>query len=266
MEKNWATMLVLEEMTQRSSGISVTIIALNEEADLPRCLESLDFADEVILVDSGSTDRTVEIAKAKGAKVIQEPWHGYGAQKNFAMGHATRPWVLNIDADEVITPELREEIFREIASDKAADGYAVARKTFYMGRWIRYGGWYPNYVTRLVRRERGRWTEPNVHEELRVEGELRQLRNPMLHYTFSDTADQVRTNMRYARQGALDLSAKGMAPSYMKLLAKPLGKFCETYFLKRGFLDGLPGLIISVNAAHSMFLKYAYLMEMSRRR
>jgi glycosyltransferase involved in cell wall biosynthesis len=199
-----------------------------------------------------------------GAKVIEQKWMGYGAQKNFAMSQTVSDWVLNVDADEVITPELRAEIVREITSNKPAAGYAVARKTFYMGRWIRFGGWYPNYVTRLVRKSGASWTEPNVHEQLVPNGELRYLKNPMLHYTFSDIADQVRTNMRYARQGALDLKTKGAPPSYVKLLLKPLGKFLETYFLKRGCLDGLPGFIISVNAAHSMFLKYAYLLEMSR--
>lgn len=249
---------------RKSQTISATVIALNEERDLPRCLESLRFADEIIVVDSGSTDRTVEVARGFGAQVVQEPWRGYGAQKNFAMSRARSPWVLNVDADEVITPELRDEILAEMHSPAPAAGYAVARKTFYMGRWIRHGGWYPNYVTRLVRKEKGAWTEPNVHEELRVEGELRQLRNPMLHYTFSDIADQVRTNMRYARQGALDLRGKGLEPSYAKLLAKPFGKFCETYFLKAGLLDGLAGFIISINAAHSMFLKYAYLIELKQ--
>lgn len=241
--------------------ISATIITFNEEHDLPRCLKNLDFVQEVIVVDSGSTDRTVEVAKQLGAKVIHEPWHGYGAQKNFAMKQAKGPWVLNIDADEVITPELRNEILEEIRTPNAF-GYAIARKTFYMGRWIRYGGWYPNYVTRLVRKEDSHWTEPNVHEELIAVGDLKRLKNPMLHYTFSDIADQVRTNMRYAKQGALDLKAKGVRPSYLRLLFKPLAKFVETYVAKFGFLDGLPGFIISVNAAHSMFLKHAYLFEL----
>lgn len=249
---------------EKCQTISATIITLNEEKDLPRCLDSLGFADEIIVVDSGSADRTVEVATKMGAKVVQEPWHGYGAQKNFAMSLAKSDWVLNVDADEVVTPELREEILSEIRSAQSAAGYSVARKTYYLGRWIKHGGWYPNYVTRLAQRSKGNWTEPNVHEELQIQGELRQLRNPLLHYTFSDIADQVRTNLRYSRQGAMDLHAKDVRPSFVKILAKPLGKFFETYLLKRGFLDGLPGFIISINAAHSMFLKYAYLWELSR--
>ena len=249
---------------EKSQTISATVIVLNEERDLPRCLKSLSFCDEIIVIDSGSVDRTAEVARQFGAKVIDEPWRGYGAQKNFAMSQARSAWVLNIDADEAVTPELRDEILAEINSPQAAAGYAVARKTFYLGRWIRYGGWYPNYVTRLCRKSLGSWTEPNVHEELSITGDYRRLKNPMLHYTFSDIADQVRTNMRYAQQGALDLRNRGLPPSYAKLLAKPLGKFVETYVFKRGFLDGLPGFIISINAAHSMFLKYAYLLEMNR--
>ncbi len=252
-------------LPQISQTISATVIALNEERDLPRCLDSLRFCDEIIVIDSGSTDATVAVARKGGARVVVEPWRGYGAQKNFAQAQAVGTWILNVDADEVITPELREEILAEVRSAQAAVGYAVARKTFYMGRWIRHGGWYPNYVTRLVRKGHGAWTEPNVHEELRVEGECRELSNPMLHYTFSDIADQVGTNVRYARQGALDLKTRGAPPSYFRLMAKPFGKFFETYFLKAGFLDGLPGFIISVNAAHSMFLKYAYLLEMNRK-
>ena len=249
-------------LPEKSQTISATVIALNEERDLARCLDSLRFCDEIIVIDSGSSDATVEVARRCGAKVVVEPWRGYGAQKNFAQAQARGTWILNVDADEVITPELREEILRETSSAQSAAGYAVARKTFYMGRWIRHGGWYPNYVTRLVRKGQGAWTEPHVHEELKVTGDCRQFSNPMLHYTFSDIADQVRTNLRYARQGALDLKNKGAPPSYFRLMAKPFGKFFETYFLKAGFLDGLPGFIISVNAAHSMFLKYAYLLEM----
>ncbi len=245
--------------------LSVTIIALNEEKDLPRCLESVQFADEIILVDSGSTDRTVEVAKKFGAKVIQEPWHGYGAQKNFAMDKAKNDWVLNIDADEAVTPELREEILREIKSEQAAASYAVARKTFYLGKWIRFGGWYPNYVTRLARKSKARWTEPHVHEELKAgEGEVRKFQNPLLHYTFSDISDQIRTNMRYAMQGAQDLERKAVKPSLFKLIFKPIWKFIETYLIKRGCFDGLAGFIISVNAAHSVFMKYSFLMERSK--
>ena len=244
--------------------IAATVITLNEEKDLPRCLESLRWVDEIVVVDTNSADRTQEIARSFGAKVINEKWRGYGAQKNFAMEQCKSDWVLNIDADEAVTPELRSEIEAEITSNHPAAGYYVARKTFYLGRWIKFGGWYPNYVTRLCRRTEARWSEPQVHEHLQIKGEVRYLKNPLLHYTFSDIADQVTTNVRYARQGAEEMRKRGVKPSLFKLLFKPFGKFLETYVGKRGFLDGLPGFVISVNAAHSMFLKYAFLIESHR--
>ncbi len=248
-------------MNAEKPRISATIITLNEELDLPRCLEALRWVDEIVVVDTNSTDRTAEIARSFGAKVVQEPWRGYGAQKNFAMDQTTGDWVLNVDADEVITPALKEEILKEVTSSHAAVGYDVARKTWFQGRWILHGGWYPNYVTRLCRRGQGRWSEPHVHEALQITGECRPLREPLLHYTFRDIADQVTTNVKYARNGARELALKGCKPSLALLLIKPLGKFIETYFLKRGFLDGLPGFVISINAAHSMFMKYAFLYE-----
>lgn len=245
-------------------SIAATVITLNEERNLPRCLESLRWVDEIVVVDTSSADRTQEIAKSFGARVIDEKWRGYGAQKNFAMEQCKSDWVLNVDADEAVTPELRAEIEAEISSSRPAAGYYVARKTFYLGRWIRHGGWYPNYVTRLCRRTEARWSEPQVHEALQIRGEVRHLANPLLHYTFRDIAHQVTTNVRYARQGAEEMLRRGARPSILKLIGKPLGKFLETYLLKRGFLDGLPGFVISVNAAHSMFLKHAFLIESHR--
>ncbi len=241
--------------------ISATIIALNEEADLPRCLKSLMFVDEIVLIDSGSIDRTVEVAKSFGAKVVVEPWHGYGAQKNFAQRCCKHPWVLNVDADEEIPPTLRDEILRVVQTANSSDGFAIARKTFYLGRWIRFGGWYPNYVTRLCHKDHGRWTEPQVHESLTVPGAIHRLSQPMHHFTFSNIADQVRSNVRYATEGANQLWKRGKRGSLALLVLKPLSKFVETYFFKLGFLDGLAGLIISVNAAHSAFMKYAFLRE-----
>ena len=173
--------------------------------------------------------------------------------------------MLNVDADERVPPELATEIVEQVAIADAAPlgprGFAVARKTFYLGRWIRHGGWYPNYVVRLADRRFSRWTEPQVHEVLTVQGQTGRLTNALLHYTFAGIEDQIRTNIRYARQGSEEMRGRGGGASLLRLMVKPLGKFIETYLLKRGFLDGLPGFIISVNAAHSMFLKHAFLFE-----
>ncbi len=254
-----------------SLPITVTIITLNEEAKISRALQSVTWAAEVLVVDSGSTDQTREIAKALGARVLTRAWEGYGQQKNYAQDQASYDWVLNLDADEAVSAELRDEIFNFFAEhrDKAAGkgpgpgfvGAAIPRKTFYLGRWIKYGGWYPNYLVRLADRKHARWSQPNVHEELQVQGVVQRFASPLLHDAFSSIEDQILTNLRFSRLGSEDLKKRGAASSLVRLIFKPIGKFLETYVLKRGFLDGLPGFIISVNAAHSMFLKYAYLKE-----
>ncbi len=250
--------------------ITVTMITLNEEEKIARAIKSVEWASEIIVVDSGSTDKTREIAEALGAKVLIHAWEGYGQQKNFAQDQAAYDWVLNLDADETVSGELTQEI-RKILNESAmhqpeAMGYLIPRKTFYLGRWIQYGGWYPNYLVRLAHRRHARWTEPNVHEELQVQGTLHKIEAPLLHDAFSSIEDQILTNLRFSRLGSEDLRRKGKRPSILRLILKPIGKFFETFLLKRGFLDGLPGFIISVNAAHSMFLKYAYLSETEIRR
>jgi hypothetical protein len=241
--------------------ISVTIITLNEELNLPRTLASLKWADEVIVVDSGSTDKTVQIAQQAGAKVLHNNWKGYGQQKNFAQDQATHDWVLNIDADEVVSVESVTEIRSAIEKAGEVTGFFFPRKTFYIGRWIKHGGWYPNYLLRLADKRVSRWTEPSVHEEWVTKGKTAYLKEPLLHYAFSSIQDQILTNLRFSHLGSQDLKRTGQRPSLCKLILKPIGKFFETYLLKGGWKDGLAGLIISVNAAHSMFLKYAYLLE-----
>lgn len=247
------------------SPVTVTIISLNEENNIANAINSVRWADEVIVVDSGSVDKTVDIAKDLGARVIHNPWPGYGQQKNFAQSHASNDWVLNIDADEEVPPELADEIqaalqdVREGRSD--ARGFYFPRKTFYLGRWIQHGGWYPNHLIRLANRKHASWSEPFVHEALEVTGTVLGLQQPLLHYAFPSIQDQILTNLRFSRLGSQDLRRSGKRPSVARLLVKPIGKFLETYVIKRGFLDGLAGFIISVNAAHSMFLKYAYLLE-----
>lgn len=243
--------------------LSVTIITFNEAEHLPQAIKSVQWADETIVVDSGSTDNTVQIAEQLGAKVFHHPWPGYGQQKNFAQKQTKNDWVLNIDADEVVPLELAEAISEALLHAEATQtrGFYFPRKTFYLGKWIRHGGWYPNHLVRLANKKFASWTEPEVHESLEVEGEISLISEPLLHYTFQSIEDQVRTNLRYSRSGSRDLIQRGQGASLIKLLFKPIGKFLETYFIKRGFLDGLAGFLISVNAAHSMFLKYAYLFE-----
>ncbi len=250
--------------------LSVTIIAKNEEGQIAQAIRSVAWAEEVLVVDSGSQDRTREIAEAEGARVIHHDWQGYGQQKNFAQEQARHDWVLSLDADERVSPELAAEIRTELGRvDGSANPWAafsMARRTFYLGRWIRYGGWYPNVLIRLSNRRLSRWTEPNVHEQLLVRGKVLRLKHDLEHDSFGSVHDQVLTNVRFSQLGTSDLRSKGKTGSVVLLLFKPIGKFIETYLLKRGFLDGLAGLIISVNAAHSMFMKYAALLESRLRR
>lgn len=272
-------MLVKKQMTHQEMAlksnlkISVTIITLNEESNLPRALKSVigdELLDEIIVVDSGSTDKTVEIAKSFGAKVVFNPWPGYGKQKNFAQTLAKNDWILSLDADEEITPGLKKEIQQvidKIHEDQSLKdplftrGFALPRKTFFMGQWIKHGGWYPNCKVRLADRRFSSWTEPNVHEELVVNGNVQFLKSPILHYSFSNIQSQILTNLRFANLGSLELHRTGKRASKIRLVLKPIWKFVETFLLKKGFLDGLPGFIISMNAAHSVFLKHAFLIE-----
>ena len=245
--------------------LSITIISLNEEEHIARAIQSAAWADEVLVIDSGSTDRTVAIAQSLGAKVITHAWPGYGPQKNFAQANASHDWVLNLDADEAISEASRLEIEATLEKvgrgEVQAVGFRFPRKNFYLGHWIRHGGWYPNYLVRLGQKSLIRWSEPSVHEELLVQGEIGTMTEPLLHYSFTHLQDQVTTNLRFSKLGAEELKKANRSVTLAHLIWKPVGKFFETYFLKRGFQDGLPGFIISVNAAYSMFLKYAYTLE-----
>ncbi len=249
--------------------LTVTIITLNEEAHISAAIRSVSgWAEEVLVVDSGSKDDTLRIAKELGARVLTNAWKGYGQQKNFAQDQASHDWVLNLDADERATDALKKEIDEQLNPIElkltSAAAFAIPRKNFYLGRWIRFGGWYPNRLVRLADRRRARWSEPDVHEVLTVaqgKGRIKELRQPIEHFGFLAIHDQIETNARYSRLGAQLLLKQGRKSSLTKLILKPLGKFIETYLFKRGFLDGLPGFIISVNAAYSMFMKYSYLIE-----
>jgi glycosyltransferase involved in cell wall biosynthesis len=253
--------------------LTAIIITLNEEHNIARCLRSVAFAGERIVVDSGSTDRTSELAAAEGAVVLRHTWEGYGQQKNWALAQAREPWVLFLDADEELSPELQKEISEFVNANGRVGaaqfwGADLPRKTWFLGRWIMHGGWYPNRLVRLANRKFGRWTEPPVHEALELQSPAYHLRSDLYHYTFRDVGDQVVTNVRFSRLGAAAAAVRGEKGSIARIFLKPVGKFLETYLWKRGFLDGFPGLVISINAAHSIFMKYVELRfeKNSRRR
>lgn len=244
--------------------LTAIVITLNEEENLPRCLQSLRWANEILVVDSGSTDKTQEIARAAGCRVLENAWKGYGQQKNWAMERANHAWVLFVDADEEVGTELRVEIESFLAVGGIIDGQQfwgadMPRKTWYLGRWILHGGWYPNRLLRLAMREKASWTQPAVHESLVVNGPVRRMAADLHHYTFKNVGEQVVTNVRFARLGAKVAAERGETGGFIRILGKPIGKFLETYFWKLGFLDGFPGFVISINAAHSIFMKYVEL-------
>lgn len=240
--------------------LSVTIITLNEEKNIANCIKSAGFADEIIVVDSNSSDRTQEVAESLGAKVHVHPFQGYGQQKNFAASLAKGQWVFNIDADEEISPELRKSIEAILQNPHSKSAYKVPRLTNFCGRWIFYGGWYPGYITRLCKNGEAKWTEPHVHEDLQLLNgkEYGYLEGNLLHYSFPTIKSQIQTNIKYSDLASKDLvERKGRYPYLFELLVRPFFKFIECYIIKKGFLDRAPGFIIAVNAAHSMFIKYS---------
>lgn len=242
--------------------ISACIITLNEERNLPGCLASLDFCSEIVVVDSLSQDQTTEIAGKAGARVIDQAFLGHVKQKQLAVDQASQDWVLCIDADERVSEELRDNIQKLFASGEPERwGYEVSRLSFHLGRWIKHGGWYPDRGIRLFDKGHGHWTGYDPHDRVEIEGPIGRLKGDLTHYVFRDLPHNVETNNKYSSIMAQDLYEAGKRPSLFKLLFKPPFKFFECYVLKKGFLDGLPGFIIAVGAAYSIFLKFAKLWE-----
>jgi glycosyltransferase involved in cell wall biosynthesis len=245
-------------------AIAAVVITRNEEANLPRCLESVrPWASEIVVVDSGSTDRTREIARRYTDRVLVQEWLGYGPQKQFAVEQARAPWVFSIDADEEATPELAREIQ---GLDFAAAGYYVPRQVHYLGRWIRHGVWNPDLVLRLFRRERGRFTRDRVHESVVVEGPTARLSGPLRHYSFRDVAHHLEKLDEMTTLAALQMHERGRSVGFLRLLLQPGWEFARSYLLRQGFRDGVPGLVVAKLHAYHCFLKYAKLWELGRKR
>ncbi len=237
--------------------ISAAIVTMNEERNIARAIGSLACVDEIVVVDSGSDDRTREIAAQLGARVIEEPWRGYAAQKNFAACSASNDWILSLDADESLTPELAAEIAALKQSGAHADGYSFPRLAQYLGRWIRHGGWYPDRKVRLYDRRKAKWVGEYVHESVQVEGTVDQLHGNLLHFTCASLSEHLRTLDRYTTLAAQEVRARGKSIPITCLTVDPVWTFFRSYVLQRGFLDGRQGLAIAWMAALYTFLKYA---------
>ena len=250
--------------------ISATIITFNEEENIRSACDSLDWADEIVIVDSQSTDNTREIAMECGARVIKHEWSGFAAQKQFATDQALHEWVFSLDADERVSEELRISIagLRNRPESRLADGYLIARRSFYLGRWIKAGGWYPDRQLRLFRKSIGRWEGRYIHESVKVKADARieKLSGDILHYSISDAAHHHRMiGERYAPLAARQMFEEGRRTSPVKIAtAAPLA-FIRSFIFKAGFRDGLAGLSIASFAAQHAFLKQLMLWELQRK-
>ncbi len=244
--------------------VSVYVLTTNNRRTIERCLKSLFWAEELVVVDSFSQDGTYEVCKQYAHKLFQRAWTGHRDQYQYAADLTTRDWIMFVDADEEIPNELIEEIRAEInrkAND--TDGYFVYRRTYYLGRWIRYGGWYPDGEIRLYRRNKGRW-EGGLHAKLVVDGKMGVLKNQYHHYTYGNISDQIQTIDKYSEIAAQDLLKSGKTFSLLKLLFHPPFRFIKEYLVKLGFRDGLPGFVIIVSTMFYVFIKYAKLWELQR--
>ncbi len=253
------------------SRISACIISFNEEGNIAACIDSVSFCDEVLVVDSFSKDRTAEIAREKGARVIQEAWRGHIGQKNLAVEAAASEWILSIDCDERVTPRLRSAILDILErGGGAAGGYFISRKLFYLGRWLEHGGWFPEWRLRLFRKAAGRWAGIDPHDHVEVAG--RTARIPpggpgeeaavILHRSFASLSHQLKVLDRYSEIQAGELFASRRRPGLGGSLLRPLWRFLWCYILRAGFLDGAPGFHMAVNHAYAAYMKYARLWEL----
>lgn len=239
--------------------ISVIVITYNEERNIRRCLESVrDIADEMVVVDSGSEDNTAAICKELGATVIvQKPFPGMIEQKNFAAANAQNDWLLSLDADESLSPELKKSIVAAMDNPQA-DGYSMNRLTNYCGTWVRHGGWYPDIKLRLFNKHKGQFAGMNPHDRYRLQSGSKtvHLKGDLLHYSYYTLSEHIKQMDTFSTMGAFSLYKRGKRSSILKLLYKPMARFIRNYFLKAGFLDGLTGFIIAISSAYVVFLKY----------
>lgn len=251
--------------------ITAAIITFNEADNIGDACESVSWADEVLVVDSESTDTTREIAKACGARVIKRAWPGFSAQKQFAVDEATHDWVFSLDADERVSTPLRASI-EDLLFDRSvrlADGYRVARRSFYMNRWIRGGGWYPDYQLRLFDRRRGRWQGAYIHESFKMDegARIEILKGDLQHFSVHNASEHHRMiGERYAPLAAQQMYEQGRRTSLLKILTAAPAAFTRSFLLKGGFRDGLAGYTIAKFAAHHAFLKHIMLWEKQQNR
>ena len=246
-------------------SLSVIIITKNEALNIRACLESVAWADEIIVVDSGSTDDTVAIAREFTLHVYQHDWPGFGAQKNRALGYASMDWVLSLDADECVTPDLRREVEAAIRNPDLNAAFKIPRLSSFCGRFMRHSGWWPDYVTRLFRRGMAQFSEDLVHERVIVTGSIGKVGQPLLHEAFRDLEELLTKINQYSTASALMLHKKNSSASLRKAVGHALWAFLRTYIIRAGFLDGREGFMLAVSTAEGTYYRYLKLMLISRK-
>jgi glycosyltransferase involved in cell wall biosynthesis len=244
--------------------LTVTVITRNESANILAALESVSWADEVLVVDSHSTDDTVALARQQTGRVLVRDWPGYSAQKNFAAEQAAHDWILSLDADERVTPALAEEIRGLLGDEPASRGYRIPRVSFYLGRWIRSTDWYPDYQLRLYDRRVSAWSGA-VHEGVEVIGDVGRLRSELAHVPYRDLSHHLQTIDRYTTLAAQQMRERGKAAGVAGLVLRPLGAFLRNYVARGGWRDGSVGFVVSALNSYYVFLKFAKLWELGRR-
>ncbi|MBI5117373.1 glycosyltransferase family 2 protein [Candidatus Poribacteria bacterium] len=245
--------------------LTILIPAYNEEGNIRECLDSVKWADEIFVVDSFSTDRTLEICREYTDRIAQHEYVNSAAQKNWAIPQATHKWVMIVDSDERVSERLRQSICRVLENPKDFDGFFVQRQSFFLGKPIMHGGWEKDYVLRLFNKERGRYQDRQVHACIEVEGKRGYLDGPLYHYTYRNLDQYFEKFLRYTKWAAGDLKSGERSPSWTNLSIRPCMRFLKMYVMRLGFLDGKHGLVLSMLAAFSVFTKYARLWEMSVR-
>ncbi|MBU1425718.1 MAG: glycosyltransferase family 2 protein [Gammaproteobacteria bacterium] len=246
-------------------SLTIILITKNEAANIRECLQSVAWADEIIVVDSGSTDNTVAIARQMGAQVYEYDWPGFGPQKNRALDHASKDWVFSIDADERVTPELRAEI-QAAMSEGRKDAYEIPRLSSFCGSYIHHSGWRPDYVTRLFRRGAGRFSDDLVHERVIVTGTTGKLQQSILHESFRDAEELLAKINQYSTAGARMLHNRNRTSSLTNAVTHALWAFVRTYFLRAGFLDGRKGFMLAVSTAEGTYYRYVKLMLLTEKK